>query len=128
MNEMVKEEAPKYAYVVAIISSVVAVPLLFVVLFLFKPSPPLPVGLAAGLCWILGVVFAFIWPSGSWRWGLWVSSGFWCFFGFTFGSFLLNGQFVWEPAIEAISVAAVACTGAFCGMWFSKRLRKKYDY
>ena len=82
-----------------------------------------PVLLASGMSVILSTMFAFVWPGGSWRWGIWVSSGFWLFFGFVFISFMIKGEFEAPPLIEAIVVAVLGSMGGLFGRRLFERTR-----
>jgi hypothetical protein len=74
-----------------------------------------PLFFAVALCAPAAAVVALKWPAGSWRWGLWVSSGFWLFLGTVFASFLAQSQLEWMPAAEAVGVAASSCLAAALG-------------
>lgn len=106
-----KTVVPKYAYALALLAAFAALAMFFLIFLQFKFARSSPMLLALGFCWLLAAAFSFVWPSGSWRWGLWVSSGFWLFLGFAFVSFLVNDEFERWPAVEALAIAIIACSG-----------------
>jgi peptidoglycan/LPS O-acetylase OafA/YrhL len=67
--------------------------------------PPLVSAIAAFL-------FAIRWPSGSWRWGLILSSGFLVFFLAVFLSYLSVGQPEFITIGRAVSVVLAAVAGS----------------
>jgi len=115
----------RYAYLIAFAVTVLAVSLYFVTLLKSELASAYPITVALVYCYILGAVFAFIWPDGYWRLGVVASSGFWLFFGFSFISFLNISELQWRAAIEAIASVAVACLGAYCGRWLALRMKRK---
>ncbi len=115
---MAKQKVPRYAYCIVLISSFLVLTLLFAILLKSRFAGSHPLVFALGLYWILGVVFGFVWPGGSWRLGLWVSSGLWLFLGFVFVSFVFSSQVEWSPAIEAIAVAALPVWAPLLGSGF----------
>jgi hypothetical protein len=120
---VVNGEAPRYSYFIVVCTGFLALALFFLTLFKFEIRGSYPAILASGVCFVLGAVAAYIWPNGSWRWGLWVSCGFWLFFGFVFISFLLKNELEWHPAMEAVSVVGLACAGGWLGRRLSDRTR-----
>lgn len=120
---MIKKASPKYSYAVALCVAFLALTLFFFTLLRIEIRGSSPAILASGVCFVLSALIAYIWPNGSWRWGLWVSCGFWLFFGFVFISFLLKNELEWHPAVEAVVVAAFACLGGLLGRWLSDHIR-----
>jgi hypothetical protein len=121
---MNKVETPRYAYAVVAGAAFLALVLFFLTLLKFEVRDSKPVLLASGISGILSVIFAYVWPGESWRWGVWASSGYWMFFGFVFISFILKGEFEAPPLVEAIVVIAFGCMGGILGRWFSNRVRE----
>ena len=116
-------KAPGYSYAVVLGTAFLALGLFFLTLLRFEIRGSYPVLLASGVCYVLTALFAFVWPGGSWRWGIWVSSGFWLFFGFVFISFMIKGEFEAPPLIEAILVAVFGCMGGILGRRLFDRSR-----
>lgn len=112
---MARLRSPFYAYAAALAATVVAFLLVLFILLEFPNARSYALALPVAYCFIAGLGFAFCWPHGSWRWGLWVSSAFWLFFGFVFVSYLVGGRLEWTPAVSAILSAGVACIGAVGG-------------
>ena len=69
----------------------------------------------------LGGVFGFLWPAGSWRWGLAVSASLWLYFGFVFVSLWADGQPEALPGVDALVTLLAACGGAHVGSRVSPR-------
>jgi hypothetical protein len=67
----------------------------------------------------MATIFALVWPSHSWRWGVWLSGGFWLYFSFVFLAYLLNGSFEWLPALYALGVLIPACIAGLIGQKLS---------
>lgn len=87
--------------------------LVFVALrFSGEGSPLGSLILASGLTAAGAALFAFLWPAGSWRWGLWLGSAFALYLGVAFVSLAVNGDVVWWPLIEASTICAAGCVAA----------------
>ena len=114
---------PRYAYLMATLSALLAFAIFCVLSLHSARANSFPLALAIALCMPLGTAFSLIWSNASWRWGLWVSSGFWLFLGVVFFSFLAESQLEWMPAVEAVTITALSCVGAFFGRWLSLRIR-----
>ncbi len=117
------QRVPSYAYAIAVLAAWSAFAV-FCVISLHSPlANSFPLSLAIALCVPLGTTFALIWSSASWRWGVWVSSGFWLFLGVVFLSFLSESRLEWMPAVEAATITGLSCVGAVFGRWLSDRIR-----
>lgn len=87
-----------------------------VVMFLqFGPSPAGTWIVPAAACAIASLAFALKWPAESWRWGIWLSSGFWIFFLSVFVAYLSVGTFDWLTVLRALSVLAAGIPAAALG-------------
>jgi uncharacterized membrane protein YeiH len=107
--------APLYSYLAAVAfgaAALGAVPVLVLGLDLDARWSRV---MAFAACAVAGLAFAWQWPLPSWRWGLWVSSGFWLFFATVFAAMLARGEPEWSPLLDAVGVIAFACAGAALG-------------
>jgi hypothetical protein len=87
-----------------------------IVLFLLSgPSPRVTYLVPPLACAAVSMLFAYTWPAGSWRWGFWLSSGFWIFFLLVFLSYLLTGTLDWLTPVRAASVLLAAVIAAWLG-------------
>jgi uncharacterized membrane protein YfcA len=80
-----------------------------------------PIALAT--CGVVAVGFAYLWPTASWRWGVWLSAALWLFFGFVFAALWWNGMPDWFPLVDAVAALAAGCAGAALGAWLARRRR-----
>ena len=125
LAENVMQKIPKYAYAMAFFSGFFVFLVFLLIRFRSDLSDSQAIGLAIAACSLLSALFAFAWPRALWRWGLWVSSSFWLFLSLVFVSYLLNNQYEWVPAIEALSFAGFASIGAMLGQGVSKYAKRK---
>jgi hypothetical protein len=72
-------------------------------------------------CSLLALLFGFFWPRHSWRWGLWLSGGFWAYFALVCVSYLVNGTWPLMPALMLVGVLIAACLAALLGSKVSGR-------
>lgn len=99
-----------------------------VVLFLLSgPSPRTTYLVPPLACAAVSLLFAYIWPAGSWRWGFWLSSGFWIFFLLVFLSYLLTGTLDWLTPVRAASVLLAAVIAAWLGASLRGKLMRGTD-
>ena len=108
-----------YTYIFVITLSIFSFVLFFSTALLLKISTPYSHVLAALITVFLGILFAFLWPVGFWRWGLLASSGFWLYFIAVFVSSLLHQNAEWFAIGEGLAVIAIATIGAGIGRRFS---------
>jgi putative membrane protein (TIGR04086 family) len=120
------QNIPKYAYFIAFISGLLLFLLFVIIRSRTDLSDFLVIALAVVSCALLSAAFAFYWSRrrAPWQWGLWVSSSFWLFLGLVFISYMINNQYRWLPAIEALMFAGIACIGAMLGRWVSNRMAR----
>jgi hypothetical protein len=107
--------APRLVYLFALCVSFAMAGIVTVVFLQIGPSPSMafvvPL-LASGLG---ALAFAIKWPNESWRWGIWLSCGFWAFFLAVFVSYLSVGTLDWLTPVRAASVVAAGVIGAALG-------------
>lgn len=104
-----------YSYIFVVSLSILSFVLFFSAALIFKISTPYSHALAALITAFLGLVFAFLWPVGLWRWGVLASSAFWLYFIFVFISSLLHQDAEWLAIGEGLAVIAIASIGAGIG-------------
>jgi len=70
---------------------------------------------------IVGLVFGFVWPKKSWRWGFWICSPMIILIGISvvFGG-NLTAFLKYDLPIILVGLVA-ACSGSFIGAWLKKR-------
>lgn len=85
------------------------------------PSPLTTYLLPPAATALASMLFALKWPQRSWRWGLWLSCGFWVFFLAIFIAYLSIGHFDWALPLRAASVVAAGVVGASAGTAFRRR-------
>ena len=112
---------PRRAYVIALASGWMCFLVFCVASLGSAVANSYPLAVAIALCVPAATIVALKWSAGSWRWGLWVSNGFWLFLGTVFVSFLSQSQLEWMPAVEAVAIAGCACAAAWLGAWLSRR-------
>ncbi len=107
-----RSKTPKYAYILAILLG------LFV---LFLAAPHGFALIPAIVFLISGLLFGFIWPVKSWKWGLWITGPLVLFITL---SVLFAGRldvfFKYDLPIVLLAVS-MACLGSFISAWFRKR-------
>ena len=111
---------PKYAFFLAVLISGLAFVIVTGAILSFPVVKSYGILLATASCCVMAVIFALVWPSHSWRWGVWLSGGFWFYFSFVFLAFLLNDSLVWLPAIYALGVLIPACIAGLVGQKLSR--------
>jgi hypothetical protein len=111
-SDALPRRVPVYAYGLAILVSLLGFASFAAICLRFGLPSPLPLFLAVAICLPFAAAFGRIWSAGAWRWGLWISSGFWSFLVFAFFSFLAHGTPEWMPLIEGLVVAVVSCAAA----------------
>ncbi len=112
---MQSEQLPKYVYFLALTCSGFILAVTFLLLLEYSALRAYVFALPSLLCAVSAGSFAWIWPTASWRWGIWVSSACALYFGFVFFSFLINGDIRWSPALQVVLVISVAGIGAWAG-------------
>lgn len=106
---------PRFACFIALSISLIMAAMT-VVLFLAAGAAPLTTWLLPPLlCSISSFAFALRWPAGSWRWGVWLSFGFWAFFVAVFFSYLLEGTLDCTAPARAALVLAASVVAAVLG-------------
>jgi MFS family permease len=68
-----------------------------------------------------GVLFGFLWPQVSWRWGFWIAGPILVFLGL---SVLFAGQFevfIRKDLPLLLLAVASACFGSFISAWLKSR-------
>jgi drug/metabolite transporter (DMT)-like permease len=112
---MTTTTAPRFVYLLALVVSFAMAGMTVVLFLAVGPSPLtthiVPPLLAASA----SLLFALIWPGGSWRWGIWLSAGFWVFFLTIFISYLLTGELDWLTPARAALVLAAGVVAAVLG-------------
>jgi len=108
-----------YSYIIVVILSILSFVLFFSAALVLKINTPYSYVLAALITVLLGLMFAFLWPVGLWRWGILASSGFWLYFIAVFVSSLLHQDAEWLAIGEGLAVIAIASIGAGIGRHFS---------
>jgi len=106
-------------YIFVVILSIVCFILFLSAALVLKISTPYSHILTALLTVFLGLIVAYLWPVGLWRWGILASSGFWLYFIAVFVSSLLHQDVEWLSLGEGLSVIAIATIGAGIGRQFS---------
>lgn len=89
-----------------------------VIILLFLQAGPSPLTtylLPPAASAAASLLFALKWPRISWRWGIWLSCGFWMFFLSIFVAYLSVGQIDWLTPLRAASVVTSGMAGAWCG-------------
>ncbi len=74
-----------------------------------------PLAFACGVCGALALGLGLRWPGGSWRWGAYVSWGFWAFLGLTAVGYARAGRLEWHPVAEAGAITLAACLASGLG-------------
>ena len=120
------QKIPKYAYFSGFLSGLLLFLIFVIIRSRFDLGDFMAITLAIVSCALLSAAFAFYWSRlrAPCRWGLWVSSSFWLFLGLVFISYMINNQYRWLPAIEALMFAGIACIGAMLGRWVSNRMER----
>ncbi len=118
MDDQKTGHPPKIIYTLAIMAGVVTV---IVSLFVpdYKPIPPINV-VDLALFFFVTLPFALIWPSLSWRWGLWLIGPLTFFVVITLataGEFLL---FLKGDLPQLIECGLAACLGGVVGSTLRK--------
>ena len=108
-----------YTYIFVVTLSVFSFFLFLSAALLLKISTPYSYVLAALTTVLLGILFAFLWPIGLWRWGILASSGFWLYFIAVFVSSLIHQNAEWLAIGEGLAVIAIASIGAGIGRRFA---------
>lgn len=108
-------------YLFAVCVSFATAGIVIVAFLATGPSPPMSWLIPALACAVLALVFALRWPEGSWRWGVWLSSGFWVFFLVVFVSYLLTSTVDWKTPLRAVAVLLPAIAAALLGAALRRR-------
>jgi type II secretory pathway component PulF len=117
-----RDNVPLRAYILAILTAVILFPVLVGLVLVFHLKGSYPLVLAVMLCGVVSAVYAYVWPSFSWRWGVLVTSGCSLFLLIVFVTFLVNGLFEWRPIVEMIILTGIACISAMFGRWVVVKL------
>jgi hypothetical protein len=115
LDRMTTTTASRLVYFIALCISFALAAGTILAFLVIGPSPTPTYVAPPALCAVASFVFAFIWPAGSWRWGIWLSAGFWCFFLIVFGAYLLTGAVDWLTPVRAASVLVAGAVGAWGG-------------
>lgn len=73
-------------------------------------------GLVVAAYGILGLVFGFVWPRASWRWGIWISIPALIILGWYSSR---ETERLLLHFLYLVATVAPACLAAFAGTWFS---------
>jgi hypothetical protein len=106
---------PRFAYLLAILCGLLGFMLVMALVLSFEAAQSRPAPLTLSVALALPVIFGYLWPGESWRWGGWVTSPFWIYFSFVFGSYVFNGRFEGGPVLLAIGVLIAGFIGSFGG-------------
>lgn len=104
--------SPKYPYILAIISGLVA---------FFIPATETFSIILPLVFLFAGGVFGFLWPKESWRWGFWIALPLLAFLSL---SLLFAGQldvFLKKDLPPLLFAMTAACFGSFISAWFKQR-------
>ena len=74
---------------------------------------------------LAGTLLSFIWPKGSWRWGLWLSVPLWFFVGVSVAFAGYFHVFLTKDLPLLLGVLISSCTGAYLGARFKSRIISK---
>ena len=104
---------PIYAYILAVISGGLVSSLLTG----FSKSIYILMVMNMGGYFIAAIIFGYIWPAKSWRWGLWIVSLMFVMVGISVAFTGLGSCFSKDlPGMFALLV--IPCVGGFLGAWF----------
>ena len=109
------------SYLAASAAAVVAPTLVVGVLAQYNFADQHPVLLA---CIVVGTMAGAVtlkWPVRPWRWGVWISLGFWALFGLVGLGYMKIGRHPWRPLADAVVVTGGACLGAALGGLLGRR-------
>jgi hypothetical protein len=106
---------PRWAYLLAISLSFALAAIVIVAFLQIGPTPATSHVVPPLACGLAALLFSLIWPTGSWRWGLFLSSGFWVFFVVVFFSYLSVGEPDWLSLVRGLSALLAGFVGAFLG-------------
>ena len=115
--------APATAYALASLAALLAFGVFCFASVRLPLANSFPLATAGALCVPLSAALALRWPSGSWRWGVWVSGAFWIFLALVFVSFLFDSGLEWRPAVDAAVLVALSCAGAAAAARLAPRAR-----
>ena len=127
MNHEYSVKAP-VSRVVFVFAAMIACALLIIVTAALIAIPAIKsIGILVAVicCFCSALLFSLVWPAMSWQWGVWLSAGFWLYFGFVFAAIAMKGELDWLPAINAICILVPACIGGIVGQRLSLRVRKR---
>lgn len=113
--------APGFIYFLAVCVSFATAGLVVVGFLATGPSPATTWLVPPFVGALLSLLFALRWPAGSWRWGIWLSSGFWAFFLVVFVSYLLTSTVHWGTPLRALLVLLAAVAAAAAGTALRRR-------
>ncbi len=68
----------------------------------------------------VALILGFIWPSKSWRWGLWVSSPTLVVIGLSI-AFAGLGPFISKDLLPLTRMVLFSCAGGILGAWIKER-------
>ncbi len=112
MNNMVTKY-PTYKYILAIIIGIS-------IMFVPDINPfPYILGLIYFFC---GLLFGFLFPGKSWRWGLWLTGPFLFFMLFSIAFAGISKIFSDDVLIIIVPITS-ACLGSFLGAWLKLKRR-----
>lgn len=109
---MSQRPIPLLGAFLAVIGSFGALGLILVGLLRFELPLSMGVALPPLAALILAALLTLRWPSGSWKWGLWASSGIWLYFGSVFIALWVNGEIDVVPLVEVVASPLCGCLGA----------------
>ena len=95
--------APRVAWFSAVLLSFAMTGLVVIAFLQIGPTPATTWIVPPLMCAISAFAFAAIWPHGSWRWGLVLSSGFWIFFVAVFVAYLTLNK------LDGLTLLRAAC-------------------
>ena len=114
---------PRYALPLSLAAGRAALPVVILALTAVEWLGRHPHLTAFAVAAAVGAVFGFLWPGGSWRWGIPASASLWIYFGFVFLVLAIDRQLAWMPGGDAMASLLAACGAAFAGSRLSPRSR-----
>lgn len=109
-----RTKTPTYAYVLAVIYGLMC--------FIIPASLPFQLIVTVALFFLIGgVIFGFVWPKNSWRWGLWIAGPMFFFLGL---SVAFAGQldvFLKNDLPPMLVAIVAACLGSFISSKLKRR-------
>lgn len=104
--------APRAAWLAGFGLSFAMTALVVVFFLVSSPSPPMSYALPALLSALAAFVFTVVWPAGTWRWGIVMSSGFWLFFLVAFLAYLTIREWDTSTLLRAGAVLLAGLGGS----------------